>query len=535
MTADLYASILEMPYLSDDYCFPFDVSTSASSATSTATAQSSPSALSSGSPSYSLYSTSSPQDILMSMPEISQGSLFALESDFNGNSNNINSNSNNNTNNNNNGSWAMPMRQLPLNMGLTQFQEYQLQQDPDVFSAFGPSPASYLTAATQALSGNFFNPLAQIMTTSTQEPSIRQSPHPHLTIQPKDPQGGMISPPETPTSTPSPVCLKPIPSPPQFARQMSPLSPSVPVSLEDLAFPASEQRRSVSPACSLPSSPISAHSPREIYDMHPPSTAQLLHKTAMMSKQNKVTKPRKPSKAAIKAAAGMGVRCHNCGATVTPLWRRSANNEPLCNACGLYHKLHAMHRPKHLQQSLGHSHGAGSKSRCGQKSSMGDDRDISSDSQSSSDSASANSSSMCPQPMCSNCKTTLTPLWRKDDRGDILCNACGLYYKLHHIHRPISLKRNVIRRRSRYENGKSVSTSGALLHASLSKPQASRLAQNQAQSALTHANNQVRIPIQVQAHSQAQTQAFSIPQPVCMHPYQQVPFQFDYSSHQYIR
>ncbi|KAI8346287.1 hypothetical protein B0O80DRAFT_373889, partial [Mortierella sp. GBAus27b] len=50
---------------------------------------------------------------------------------------------------------------------------------------------------------------------------------------------------------------------------------------------------------------------------------------------------------------------------------------------------------------------------------------------------------------CTNCKTTLTPLWRKDDAGEILCNACGLYYKLHRVHRPISLKRNVIRRRSR--------------------------------------------------------------------------------------
>ncbi|ORZ08781.1 hypothetical protein BCR41DRAFT_289748, partial [Lobosporangium transversale] len=115
--------------------------------------------------------------------------------------------------------------------------------------------------------------------------------------------------------------------------------------------------------------------------------------------------------------------CHNCGATVTPLWRRSANNEPLCNACGLYHKLHASHRPKHLQHSMGHA-GAGGKAKYGPKS-------------------------LAPQPMCTNCKTTLTPLWRKDDAGEILCNACGLYYKLHHIHRPISLKRNVIRRRSR--------------------------------------------------------------------------------------
>ncbi|KAF9104501.1 hypothetical protein BGX27_010060 [Mortierella sp. AM989] len=435
------------------------------------------------------------------------------------------------------------MRQTPFHMGLTQFQEYQLQQDPDVFSAFGSSPVSYLTAATQALSGQYFNPMVQIMSSSSQEPVQRQSSHPNLTIQPRAPQGGMISPPETPTSTPSPVCLKPMPSPPQYARQMSPLSPTTPISPEDLAFSSPNQARSVSPAYSLPSSPVEATSPSAIpLELNSPSTAQLLHKTYAMCRSTKLTKPRKPSKAAIKAAAGMGVRCHNCGATVTPLWRRSANNEPLCNACGLYHKLHAMHRPKHLQQSMGHSHGIGSKSRYGAKSmNPSDDRDCSSDPLEASDSASANSqSSACPQPMCTNCKTTLTPLWRKDDAGDILCNACGLYFKLHHIHRPISLKRNVIRRRSRYENGKSVTTaSGALLHASLSKTQANRLAQ--AQSALMHVNNQACIPSQAQAHTQSMTHAqaahaaFGAPQPICMNLYQQVPFQMDFSSHHYIR
>ncbi|KAF9360876.1 putative electron transfer flavoprotein subunit [Mortierella sp. AD094] len=69
-------------------------------------------------------------------------------------------------------------------------------------------------------------------------------------------------------------------------------------------------------------------------------------------------------------------------------------------------------------------------------------------------SSGSSSSTTAMRPTCTNCKTTLTPLWRKDDAGEILCNACGLYYKLHHVHRPISLKRNIIRRRSRYESGK---------------------------------------------------------------------------------
>ncbi|KAG0365065.1 putative electron transfer flavoprotein subunit [Gamsiella multidivaricata] len=51
--------------------------------------------------------------------------------------------------------------------------------------------------------------------------------------------------------------------------------------------------------------------------------------------------------------------------------------------------------------------------------------------------------------VCANCRTTTTPLWRRDSFGNTICNACGLYFKLHNVHRPVTMKRAVIKRRKR--------------------------------------------------------------------------------------
>ncbi|KAL9072425.1 MAG: hypothetical protein Q9161_003595 [Pseudevernia consocians] len=53
------------------------------------------------------------------------------------------------------------------------------------------------------------------------------------------------------------------------------------------------------------------------------------------------------------------------------------------------------------------------------------------------------------QPVCQNCTTSTTPLWRRDEVGSVLCNACGLFLKLHGTPRPISLKTDVIKSRNR--------------------------------------------------------------------------------------
>ncbi|ODV98636.1 hypothetical protein PACTADRAFT_19854, partial [Pachysolen tannophilus NRRL Y-2460] len=50
---------------------------------------------------------------------------------------------------------------------------------------------------------------------------------------------------------------------------------------------------------------------------------------------------------------------------------------------------------------------------------------------------------------CTNCNTKTTPLWRRNPEGQPLCNACGLFLKLHGVVRPLSLKTDVIKKRQR--------------------------------------------------------------------------------------
>jgi len=59
------------------------------------------------------------------------------------------------------------------------------------------------------------------------------------------------------------------------------------------------------------------------------------------------------------------------------------------------------------------------------------------------------------QRMCSNCGTTCSTIWRRLNE-DPVCNACGLYYKLHGKIRPPTMRRDTIhtrQRRKRSDNG----------------------------------------------------------------------------------
>lgn len=50
---------------------------------------------------------------------------------------------------------------------------------------------------------------------------------------------------------------------------------------------------------------------------------------------------------------------------------------------------------------------------------------------------------------CANCSTTTTTLWRRNNEGEPVCNACGLYYKLHGVNRPLAMKKDGIQTRKR--------------------------------------------------------------------------------------
>ncbi|KAF9926987.1 hypothetical protein FBU30_003596 [Linnemannia zychae] len=216
--------------------------------------------------------------------------------------------------------------------------------------------------------------------------------------------------------------------------------------------------------------------------------------------------------------------CFNCKVTQTPLWRRTPDRKhSLCNACGLYYKQYGAHRPLHIRHKLPTvladvRAGSLPYARPTNMASSGSSPALeipfvfapASDSSASSDSDSDSSpgprsihslaslpdlakmytDALIRPPIqktspplmtakqgieCANCSQTQTPLWRKNDAGEPICNACGLYHKLHHRDRPVTMRKTKITRRRR-------DWGGNLAHQAQAQAQALALAHARAQA-----------------------------------------------------
>eukprot|EP00118_Oscarella_pearsei_P007592 m.37715 g.37715 ORF g.37715 m.37715 type:complete len:440 (+) comp32435_c0_seq2:354-1673(+) len=124
--------------------------------------------------------------------------------------------------------------------------------------------------------------------------------------------------------------------------------------------------------------------------------------------------------------------CVNCGVAATPLWRRDSSGQYLCNACGIYQKLNGSNRPMVKPRK---------------KLSAAKRADL----------------------VCTNCGSTSTTLWRRNDIGEPVCNPCGLYFKLHKVQRPLSLKKDTIQPRNRKASSKSRKNGGSMRNCAISR------------------------------------------------------------------
>ncbi|KAJ7636525.1 hypothetical protein FB45DRAFT_828768 [Roridomyces roridus] len=167
------------------------------------------------------------------------------------------------------------------------------------------------------------------------------------------------------------------------------------------------------------SPPPSSSSP---YFPTPPSAYNSLPRVS-------VSVPRRPGNTNTNGTPGLGLEtpkksCSHCHVTSTPLWRRDPSTQrPLCNACGLYLQQRNKLRPQEL---------------------------IDADNDDPDDAMPQISDADYTGPKCSHCLTRHTSVWRRSKTGAQVCNACGVYARLRGKERPLSLRRNKIKPRTKH-------------------------------------------------------------------------------------
>lgn len=108
---------------------------------------------------------------------------------------------------------------------------------------------------------------------------------------------------------------------------------------------------------------------------------------------------------------------HKCTWCNKPLMRLSDSSEPFCASCSTHNLSKMVNQPRVNTRQAKPKPNASANRRTGVT--------------------------------CNNCGTNTTTLWRRNNDGNPVCNACGLYYKLHSLNRPMTMKKEGIQKRKR--------------------------------------------------------------------------------------
>ncbi|KFH65407.1 hypothetical protein MVEG_08885 [Podila verticillata NRRL 6337] len=142
--------------------------------------------------------------------------------------------------------------------------------------------------------------------------------------------------------------------------------------------------------------PSSAPSPTVAEEIAPGSAASLGTTSPQEVGEDAPTKRLSISKQEIQSMDPDPKFCNNCGTTTTPSWRRCPQGRILlCNACGLYQKLHNRPRPYFKAK----------------------------------DGTIKIHRTLPEHAPCVRCGTSTSPIWRKDENNETICHGCSVISK----------------------------------------------------------------------------------------------------------